>query len=132
MGLDNGIVMLIKKNKKLDFLGTPSTYDKDNKHYSRYDVCYWRKCWGIRNAIISILDPKGFNSNLGKYNIDLEDIPAMIRALQKFLNSKYYERNANSIWEYDRYIDTLITNIFVLMKVEDYLKDCNPNNYDYI
>lgn len=129
MGLDNGIVLLIKKDKKLDFLGTPTSIGSDNKYPSKYEVCYWRKCWGIRDAIISVLDPKGLNSNNDEYNIDLEDIPAIIRALQKFLNSKYYEKNANSIWEYDEYIDTLIIDIFVLMKVEDYLKNNSPSDY---
>lgn len=105
MGLDNGITI---KNV--------SEYPKfapDGK------VLYWRKCWGLRDAFLNVLDPK--NKQEYTFNIEPEDIPALIRAIKPFLSPDYWRENAESIWEYDEMFDTLVENIINLEHLKEFL-----------
>lgn len=97
MGLDNGIVLKIDEfpkdfyTEKSDF-GT-SSYDEKAKELN---IAYWRKCWGIREAILNIVGRN--NLDEFEYKIEWDDIPAIIRALKNFLNEKYWNDSADSIW----------------------------------
>lgn len=122
MGLDNGIVLKIDEfpkdfyTEKSDF-GT-SSYDEKAKELN---IAYWRKCWGIREAILNIVGRN--NLDEFEYKIEWDDVPAIIRALKNFLNEKYWNDSADSIWEYEEYIDTMIDIILNLKWLEKYLKD---------
>ena len=52
MGLDNGIIVKNKYKELLEELGPDNWGKYKSKDDDDYDLCYWRKCWGIRNAII--------------------------------------------------------------------------------
>ena len=54
MGLDNGIILEIpSKELPKDFPTKLSDFsDKTLKETGELEVAYWRKCWGIRNAIL--------------------------------------------------------------------------------
>lgn len=99
MGLDNGIV--IKKIKKEDI---PS-FIKYEEYYSGsepvFEIAYWRKCWGIRQVIANVLHSYGEYAN---ESINREDIPALVEALVPFLGKDYWDRNADSIWEYEEQV----------------------------
>ncbi len=88
------------------------------------EVCYWRECWGIRGDILHILHIDEDNSY--HYNIESDNIPAIIKALEKYLNKEYWDANANSIWEYDEYFDNNIQNIRNLLWLKEYLEE-NPD-----
>lgn len=112
MGLDNGIV--IKKITKEQIELIPSYIETDITEYNneiRIEIAYWRKCWGIRNEIINILH---MDSNQYKTKIDIEDIPAIIRMLYKFLSEEYWSKCGDSIWEYEDIKEKLVQNIINL------------------
>ena len=98
MGLDNGLC--IRRNE-----ASMSIYDKlkcfESKSAKEYqwdfEVCYWRKCWNIRNLIFGCI---GSCENDGEVPIKREDIPNIIEIL-KSLNSKNCYDYGSSIWEYE-------------------------------
>ena len=120
MGLDNGIIIKEADAIKEDLLKCPcfewEDFERDYQH-----IAYWRKCWGVRGAILKVLhvDEKGG----GEYQIEHDDIPAILRALKPFLKREVWDEEADSIWEYDEYIDTMINIYIRLTWLADYMKD---------
>lgn len=118
MGLDNGIIA--RKVNKKDI----PTFVKDG--YADYkddvmEVAYWRKCWGIREAMANVGHPEDLD--IFDFKIEKEDIPAIVRELYRFLDKSYYEENADSIWEFDEIIDNLFQQIINLKWLEGYMED---------
>lgn len=122
MGLDNGIMIKAKK----DFvwkskLGNASVYEYQFMKDDTLEVCYWRKCWGIRNDIIQRLHMVSNECN----NEELEsaDIRAIVRILEFYTDKEYWEKYADSIWEYKEIIETLWSQIYTLVYVESLVND---------
>ena len=112
IGLDNGIVIKRIAREQIGLI--PPYIECDTAEYDneiRIEIAYWRKCWGIRNEIINILH---MNSNQYKTEIDVEDIPAIIRMLYKFLSEEYWSKYGDSIWEYEDIKEKLVQNIINL------------------
>lgn len=122
MGLDNGIMLKIESGKLPDDF--PGTLDDFNiawlKDHKELEVCYWRKCWGIRGAIMEVLH---MNKDNSEHKIDAEDVPAIRRKLIQFMHPNYWEEEADSIWTYDEFAETLIQQLLNLKWLEKYLKD---------
>ena len=109
MGLDNGIVVKnVNKKDVPNFVILPPDYRTDNE----FEIVYWRKCWGIRNIILDTLH--GYDSDYT--SIDAEDIPAIIRQLYKFCSKEYWDENAESIWEFEEAIDTMVIQAIINLK----------------
>jgi hypothetical protein len=123
MGLDNGIVL--KTKAKISHISLPKVIKEDwlNKDYDKsIEVCYWRKCWGIRNEII--YDILQINEEaLYDYSLTIENINDIIDILKKYAyNKKYYEDNARSIWEFEEYNDKLKEDIKRIKWLKRYMK----------
>ena len=114
MGLDNGIILRDVNPKELV---VNKLINLDNLENTSAEICYWRKCWGIRNAIVEKLH---FNDN-EESKLDVEDIPVIIKILFDFYGQTEWEENADSIWEWDEFKDTLRQQIFNLMWLYDYM-----------
>ena len=121
MGLDNGIcIKNIPKEDIPSFVKSYTDFDND------IEICYWRKCWNIRNDIMN-----RFHGYDNEYTyLEREDIPAIIKILESWLSeSKWteaYEDN-DTIWEYDEYRkNDLIQQIINLKWLYEYLKDYPP------
>lgn len=114
MGLDNGIILRDVNPKELV---VNKLINLDNLEDTSAEICYWRKCWGIRNAIVEKLH---FNDN-EESKLDVEDIPVIIKILFDFYGQTEWEENADSIWEWDEFKDTLRQQIFNLMWLYDYM-----------
>ena len=120
MGLDNGIRVK----------GIPEEDKKKIPYYNEswgdflkegeIEPIYWRKCWGLRREVISVLH---MSKDEFKKEIDPEDIPALIRALMPFLSRDYWDRDADSIWEYDEYFQTIYKNLVFLEWLKYYYKE---------
>jgi hypothetical protein len=122
MGLDNGIYLQDIKREQIKFpwfVILPFDRDYDD----RTDICYWRKCWGIRNEIRSILH---MSDNEYEHEVEEDDVPAIVRKLEDFLDEEYWENNADSIWEYDEFKPCLLQQIKNLLWLREYLKE-HPN-----
>ena len=111
MGLDNGIIIKNMTEQQIEHI-PPYIQTQIIKHNNKevVDIAYWRKCWGIRSLIINILH---MNSNCEE-QIDVEDIPPIIKGLCKFLSKEYWDTEGDSIWEYEEIQQTLIQNIINL------------------
>lgn len=117
MGLDNGIMIKAKK----DFtwkskLGNASIYGYQFLKEETLEVCYWRKCWGIRNDIIYKLHMSSNECN--SETLEPEEIRVIIRVLESYTDKEYWGQNADSIWEYSEIIETLWSQIYTLVYVE--------------
>ena len=80
MGLDNGI-RICKKNLNSSIILNESFIPSD------YEVCYWRKCWGIRNDIIDYLrNTYELQEELYEYELTLADLQAIYDILLSWYN----------------------------------------------
>lgn len=123
MGLDNGIILKLA-NRKIpkDFPESEAWWiDKaeDVAKDGEMHVAYWRKCWGIRGDILSILHA---GQEGGEYPVEAEDLPAIRRALIKYLRPDYWEEKADSIWEFEEMIEPMLNILLNLKWLEGYLK----------
>lgn len=96
MGLDNGIIIKGVTRKELPrFIHYPS----DNDYIKNaVEICYWRKCWDLRNAIIHTLfiteDP-----DKCEYKLTIKDVDFIRALLVNYL--KRPNKWDNSIWSFD-------------------------------
>lgn len=116
MGLDNGIIL--KVNPDILITNKLVQLDKTWSDNPKTEVCYWRKCWGIRNAIV---DKFHFDIDGVNHKLDAEDIPVIIKILFSFYGKEEWEENADSIWEWEEFKDTLRQQIINLTWLYDYM-----------
>ena len=94
MGLDNGIT-ICKKNLNSSIILNESFIPSD------YEVCYWRKCWGIRNDIIDYLhNTYEIQEELYEYELTLADLQAIYDILLSWYNKKKWKTYGRSIWDW--------------------------------
>ena len=116
MGLDNGIV--IRKLPEGKIKEIPNFLKIEVYGNGDVEIAYWRKCWGIRNDIITKLHLSDTDYS---YKLDIEDIAAIIKLLSKYFSQDYWEENADSIWEFDEYFDNMLQNMLNLKWLENYM-----------
>ncbi len=130
MGLDNGIHLIMRQKidpkediifndfEKIDFDEFATNEYKDGYYY---DVCYWRKCWNIRDMIFDALDADK-NSLSDTYTIDKpSQIQEIIDGLYRFLqNGEDWE---DSIWDFEDMIPQLAQDIVNLSAVKRIMND---------
>lgn len=117
MGLDNGFILKnVDKATIPKFIWYDDTYMKENEIV----LIYWRKCWGLREAVMNVLH---MSDTDGEKQVEAEDIPAILRKLYPFLSKEYWEDNADSIWTFDEKIDSFIQDILNLKWLEEYMQD---------
>lgn len=116
MGLDNGIVVRNGKNKNKRIKDIWEGIDSGND----IEVAYWRKCWGIRDQILTVL-----GENLegeGEYILSAFDLKYIIKLLKEFTNRSYWNQYADSIWEFDEFKHNQKSIIRNLKKVYRWMK----------
>ena len=77
MGLDNGIVL----NKPTSVIPFYVKVDSWASSQDSVEICYWRKCWGIRDEILSLFPEADSNDSCLKLT------PEHIRAIRKIIRS---------------------------------------------
>ena len=117
MGLDNSIE--VKRNEYTDTLPELQRFNVEWDTKYEFEICYWRKCWNIRNDIISILGNR-WNDNF-ETPLTSEDIDKIIVAL-KSLNAKNWYNHGSSIWEWDEYDDHIKCDIKKLKQLRKLMK----------
>ena len=102
MGLDNSLIVSRPKRKK-PYCFSPILSRFERCDYSNasdeevYEVFYFRKCWGVRRAILSVLE--NHKDNITNPVLPRE-ISNIIAVLKRFDNEKYWDEWASSIWDY--------------------------------
>ena len=95
MGLDNGICIkrTLETNKIVELQMFNLDYDKELK--DDFEVCYWRKCYGLRNDILCIIGKRWYPDEY-EFKLTKNDIDNII----KLLGSYNEETWVDSIWEW--------------------------------
>ena len=94
MGLDNGIT-IYKKNLNSSIILNESFIPLD------CEICYWRKCWGIRDDIIDYLhNTHKIQEELYEYELTLADLQAIYNILLSWYNKKKWNESGRSIWDW--------------------------------
>lgn len=137
MGLDNGIVIKLKPDSTREY----SDLVKSIKSFFLYhdfldsnnpQICYWRKCWNVREIFLKCLN-NGKENDSCYYQIEKDDIEPIIKKLIKILNKEEWESDGNSIWEFEEYLPKMITdlaNLKLLIKFMDENQDVVVYFYD--
>ena len=123
MGLENGIVLktknsIIEKPSWVKFIGNPAEHDDGSLEY---DICYWRKCWNIREAIFNILEDD--DRREWEFKLSLNQVVAIRDRLCKFLTEgEDWEELGDSIWSFEEMIPVLTEDILNLSWLIGYMK----------
>ena len=123
MGLENGIVLktknsIIEKPSWVKFIGNPAEHDDGSLEY---DICYWRKCWNIREAIFNILEDD--DRREWEFELSLNQVVAIRDRLCRFLTEgEDWEELGDSIWSFEEMIPVLTEDILNLSWLIGYMK----------
>ena len=119
MGLDNSIE--IKRTPYTDSISELRQFnlDWDNKHEYDFSVCYWRKCWNIRNGILDILGDRF--SDQWRFHLNTENIDKII-AFLKSLNKHNWSDDGGSIWTWEEYKNHIKDDIKKLKMLRKLMK----------
>lgn len=126
MGLDNGIT--IKKTNKTERIGLDRFYNLEYDGSDSLEVCYWRKCWGLRNDIINYLSQVyGTSTEEYEWTLDRADIFNIIEIIKSWRNKKKWNAEGESIWTYKEMKEHLIKDIenltYLYAKMESHYHD---------
>ena len=124
IGLDNGIVL----NKPTSVIPFYVKVDDWVPSQNSVEICYWRKCWGIRNKILCLFPEAEPNDSC--INLTPEHIRAIRKIIRFFMNRKKWEEDGMSIWTYSEIRPRLFKHWFALLWLEHYLKK-NPDAEAY-
>lgn len=120
MGLDNGIELRTHKE---------TLHHRSNN----IEICYFRKCWGIRDEILGILKDNHSNYNFseiggGMYDLDSKDVKNIKKIIKRFLDEDYFNDYADSkIFTYEEYKPILKKAYKNLKWLRWYLWLCSSN-----
>lgn len=116
MGLDNGFrISGLKREQIPSFVAENIVYED-----GEIELVYWRKCWGLREAVLSTLHAK---KDEYEVPVDAEDIPAIVRAITPFFSKEYWDEEGESIWTFEEKFPHLIQDVINLKWLESYMKD---------
>lgn len=117
MGLDNGVIL--ENLPKKDFSYFRNVTEEDIIG-DEVELCYWRKCWNVRDVFISNLGAEAKDNY--ETPIIVEDIPALIEGLEALLDKDKWDSGGQSIWEFDEIKDSLSRDISNLRLLKSYME----------
>jgi len=121
MGLDNGI-----EAKNINPADIPGFVTIEEQPYTRekglMEVCYWRKCWGIRGMILGVLFAQNLPKEQYSYDLEWKEVENIARGLLPFLDKEYFNENAESIWDFEEMQEHLLQDIINLTWLAWYMK----------
>lgn len=97
MGLDNGITIKNVTRAQLPRFNYP--FDTDYTE-GEVEVCYWRKWWSFRNAIIGCLQESDDDETY-EYKLSISDVRYIRQLLINYLRHPERFNNANNYWTFD-------------------------------
>lgn len=123
MGLDNAIMLkvnIFNRNIKV-----PKCFNHEEWYgLGEYEVCYWRKCWGVRDKIITeVFKTERFPDEY-RFAITPDDVVKIIKILKYYDNKKNWDRDNSTIWWYkeDKIHKQIIKQIKCLKKLYSFLR----------
>lgn len=130
MGLDNGFY--VKSNKRKitrDMLPKSIRYPfEENLAPNEVEIVYWRKNWGLRNAILNLLNVPPFSD---EYSFDIdtpETVIDIICIIASFLDPKKWNEEGESIWSLEEARYGLIQDMMNFALIYGFMLE-NPDVY---
>lgn len=125
MGLDNGIQ--VKRNLYTNSIEDLKVFEEtwDKEHKWDFEICYWRKCWNIRNDILWVLNSR-FDDQY-EFQLTYEDIDNIISILLSYNEDNW----GNSIWTFEEMVEHLQQDVENLKLLQDLMKTYNLEVYFY-
>lgn len=127
MGLDNGF--RVKSNmRKIERKDLPEdiSYPFDKDYGDAPEIVYWRKCWGLRDMVLSIVEKE---EEKYIYEIDTtSQIIDIMRGIIEFMNEETWEEMGRSIWTYQEIREHLAYDLVNFSLMIGYMKQ-NPDVY---
>ena len=147
MGLDNGIILKTRRplvdadfyneeNERMilshDMWRMPVEPNEDG--WYEYEICYWRKCWNIRERILNILGGDRGDIGGGYYeDLTTTDILGISDAIYLLLYNGA-EHWRDSIWEFEEVVPNLGADIaklgWLVRFMEKNAMSCEVEFYD--
>ena len=124
MGLDNGIVLKYRGDVNPPSYVRIEKYDEFESNVE-WEVCYWRKCHGIRDDIIGLL---GGESDDSVYDLSIKDVENIMDLMYETLKSP--EDWRSPIWSFDEMIRHLAQEIVNLSWLLEFMQE-NPHATAY-
>lgn len=95
MGLDNGIRIISTKKDIIP--------ERLRDSVDPFEIAYWRKCYGIRSEILHFLSIGRDVLGETSFTLDREDIGNIIELMKLYLNRRYWNDYADSIWDFNTF-----------------------------
>ena len=130
MGLDNGIYLKSnRRNVTRDMVpGAKFPFEKDYQE-GAVELCYARKCWGLRGDLIDFVDWDEVSDNDCYFRIyNPSKIVRMIEIVASWMDADKWEDEGQSIWTYDEYKGNL-TNWIISLACAMNAMTLNPDFY---
>lgn len=132
MGLDNGIIL--KSKNKVEFPSYVNIKDvtqwypnKDNCYY--YEVAYWRKCWNVRSAIMSIIGAE--EPSEGEFDVTSHKCLDIAADLILMMTDPNCWDEDESIWSWEEIKDSLFQQVINLKWIATHSDEYNGYLYFY-
>ncbi len=126
MGLDNSIAVHSNCRKiTRSMLPEGLVYPWNEELEEGVEILYWRKNWGLRNAVLNYFD----DDEKYEYTIETsQQVFDLIRIIVSFMDENKWEDEGDSIWEYNEILPTLQQNIINLAIIASFMRN-NPDVY---
>jgi hypothetical protein len=126
MGLDNGIC--VKLN---DYSYKIRALKRFQESYG-FEICYWRKCWNVREDIFTVICAE--TDSQYHFILDIYDIKEIIKVLKSYNKKTWiYGGWGGSIWEWSEHKKTNrrhIRNLKRLVRIMKKYPDLEVYFYD--
>ena len=121
MGLDNGITLYSKKAIAIpDEVQVLETSMSGPEFGFGYELCYWRKCWGLRREIAHAL--QATTEYVGKSWLTISDVKSIWRAITE-VNSERTWEDGNNLWTYKEIKPNLERSLLALEWLVSFMRE---------
>ncbi len=116
MGLDNGIILhskyMTKAAERPAGVTSLGADEINGEPVWDYEICYWRKCWNIRNKVAYTFDlPRDY---VQKYDLSIGDVKQIWHIINELNSPHLWENEGGSIWTYKEIKDHLNNDLLAL------------------
>lgn len=126
MGLDNGVIVRSTHRKLTRAIlpeGLIYPFDKDYED-DGIEILYWRKNWGLRNAILNSNAVNSMSTNEYEFSIDTPtQVFELIKIIVSFMNKETWEEDGDSIWDYEEILPILEQNVINLAIIAGFMQN---------
>lgn len=132
MGLDNGIILhsrnMIKAKDHPECVTSLGAHDDYNGGPEfDYEICYWRKCWNIRNKVAYTFDlPRDY---VQKYDLSIGDVKQIWHIINELNSPHIWENEGGSMWTYEEMHDHLDRDLLALEWLIHFMRTHKEEDY---